>query len=73
MNKRSDGCSTEGDGQEHCRQPLEDDFSYNEETAIWNELLGYYNNSASAGSQDKHLHTPNENVSQLLLYLSPSP
>ncbi|KAK1381622.1 Calmodulin-binding transcription activator 4 [Heracleum sosnowskyi] len=54
-----------GDGQG--RQLLEDDFSYNEETAIWNELLGYHDNSASAGSLDKHLRTPNENE----LYLSP--
>ncbi|KAL8106479.1 calmodulin-binding transcription activator 4-like isoform X2 [Apium graveolens] len=56
-----------GDGQEHCRPPLEDDFSYNEENAIWNDLLGYYDNSASAGSQGKHLHTRNENE----VYLSP--
>ncbi|KAL1807342.1 calmodulin-binding transcription activator 4 [Daucus carota subsp. sativus] len=57
-----------GDGKGHYWQPFEDDFSCNEENAILNELLGSYNNAAPAGSQETHLHIPNENEA----FLSPS-
>lgn len=44
------------DGQEHCRKRLEDDFLYNNETAHWNKLVDYDNNSASPGKRQTSEH-----------------
>lgn len=50
-----------GDDKERYCQPFENG-SVNKETAIWNDMLDCFSNSARVGPQEKHVHMLNGDV-----------